>query len=60
VNLIPINAPSQTELWNRRQLALSVLTQRPASPETVAVAVAILRGESIETLVQQELARGAA
>lgn len=60
MNILPIDAPSRVESWRRLQLALAVLDQRPATPETVAVAMAALRGIPIEDLVQQQLAGGRA
>lgn len=41
---------SSLEAHRRNQLALSILDHREATPETVAAAVAALRGESLPSL----------
>jgi hypothetical protein len=50
-DVLPIAAPSRAELWRRVQLARSVLAQRPSTPDTGALALRILDGVPLDTLV---------
>ncbi|NIJ10613.1 hypothetical protein FHU38_000957 [Saccharomonospora amisosensis] len=42
--VIPITTPSRAELWQRNQLARSLLSHRPCSTETTRLVLAVLDG----------------
>jgi hypothetical protein len=42
--MLPINTPPRSELWQRCQLAKSILSHRPCSAETTQLLLAILDG----------------
>lgn len=42
---------SSSEAHRRNQLALSILSHRDPTPDTIAAAIAALRGESLPSLV---------
>lgn len=50
-DVVPIAAPSRSELWARLCLAQSVLSHRTPSRDTVDVALQVLAGAGIEDLV---------
>lgn len=43
--VVPINVPARSELWHRQQLAKSLLSHRPYSPETAQLVLDILNGD---------------
>ena len=43
-NVLPITTPARSELWQRHQLARSLLSHRPCSPETTRLVLDILDG----------------
>lgn len=48
--VVPITIPSRSELWSRVCLAKSVLSHRPATSETAAVALRALDGVTLAEL----------
>jgi hypothetical protein len=48
--VVPLGSPGRAELWQQRQLALSLLDHRGPTAETAALVRRVLLGESIERL----------
>lgn len=44
-NVLPLDMPSRGELWNRNQLALSLLAHRSYTSKTAWLVQQVLRGE---------------
>lgn len=50
-DVLPFDVPARSDLWYRVQLARSVLTHRPSTPENWALLTAILNGATIDDLM---------